>query len=106
LTQALKDALVADGAPLATATTLASLYKQVASVTTQDLNVKTYADLFGVVKKAQDSLIDSTKVPKLRAVIGAELNKALGTAPGTAIDRTAAAAEFQKLASALAGVTK
>lgn len=77
---------------------------QEAPVAADNPAVKTYGDLFGVLKKASLSLLPAEALPKVRAIVTAELNAALGTNAALAIDRDLTKKEFTKIAKALGGI--
>lgn len=102
---AMTAALKADGQPLTVAATLAGVYRNVAKSTVNNTALNTYADLFGSVAVLQDAVVDKTKIPKLRTLIGQQLMQGLGSpVPATAIDRALAAKTFDAVAASLEGV--
>ncbi len=108
LTKTLQAAFDQETAPTRTThlAALTALYRN-AGPTCQRTDLKTAADLLGVLKTAAGSLLPTDALPKLRGAIRDELNKTLPTDPAAPLDqatRDKAAATFARVASALAGV--
>lgn len=81
---------------------LVALYRQAAAAA-QDQTVTTLGQLFDAIQTARMQLVGSA-LPGVRAAVGAELNRTLGTAAGTKMDaavRSQAAAQFNRIASLL-----
>lgn len=103
LTVTFKAALVQDGAPIATAATLAKIYRT-AAVQSSDPALATYADLMAKVAAAQDAAVPPLTIQNLRKAIASQIVSKLGTSGQAPIDRALAANMFNSLASALEGV--
>lgn len=85
---------------------LASLYRTAAGSTVADTTVTTYGQLFADLKSASAALLPPAAIPAVRKAVGDRLNKTLGAAAATPIDRALARSEFLAVASALEGATK
>lgn len=82
---------------------LGSLYRQAALNTVPDAKLTTLFGLFAVMKQASAGLVPVDALPKVRRVIGDELNKTLGTTdkPLDAALRKLAGEQFERIAKGL-----
>lgn len=80
---------------------LASLYRTAS--TNLDPNIKTYGQLFDVMKTASRTLIPETAIPLVRRVVGDRLNPSFSAA-SSPIDVAKIQKEFKAVADALSGV--
>lgn len=109
ITQAMADALKADGQPASVAATLAKVYRSaalgVASSTDKIYGpVTTYGTLFTILKPIQDAAVPPLTIPHLRSVVGQQFASALGATQADPINRTLAANTFNGIAQKLEGV--
>ncbi len=103
LTLQLKAAFAADHATIDVPPKLAKVYRNVASVTSQDKTLTTWQALMGQIKRDQDAAVPPATINAVRKVIGDELVAAIPnlTVP---LDRTLVQNTFNRLAQALEGV--
>jgi hypothetical protein len=85
---------------------LASVFRLAAGVVKKDTTLATTADVLSRVSASRSAVLADTDLPKIRPVIGAELNKTLGGTPAAldATKRAEVSATLARAASALEGV--
>lgn len=106
LTQTAQAAFTAetDTAKVANVKALSAVYRNAALSTINDPSIKTYGDLFAIMKTASASLLPVDGIPKVRAAIGAYENSQLGTDPTKPLDKVLAGTVFTKVSTVLDGL--
>jgi hypothetical protein len=105
-TQALRAAYAAeaDTAKMQQVTLLIALYRNAATSTVNQTDLKTLGDLYQVLRTAGATLLPKTALPRIRRAIADELDQALGTNVALSLDdasRKKAATELDRVAKSL-----
>lgn len=106
LMQALRAGYAAetDSAKVQQVTLLAALYRNAATSTVNQTDLKTLGDLYQVLRTAGTTLLPKSALPKVRRAIADELDRTLGTNTTLSLDdagRKKAAAELDRVAQSL-----